>query len=331
MFIKQLHTHCRSIWITAALLLSPSVCLTCSPARTQDRSSWWERGISAPPKALKFVQAFGGPGGGPGQFLNPQGISVDPAGNVYVADTGNHRVQKLDSQGRYLAEIGGFGWEQSQFNRPTGLSAREGLNIYVVDSENKRVQRFDRSLNYLSSIPVSPEEEERMALGFLQGIEVASSGELYLTDMDNERVVKMTSFGQLERFFGGFDSGAERLRAPAGLTVAPGHVVCVADMGNDRIAVFDAFGGFLGSLGDGLLKRPQGLEVDGRGYLFVADTGHDRICVFSPRGELLLTYGAEGTGIGSFRSPADLAVSGTGRVFVLDTENERVQVFEITR
>jgi len=252
-------------------------------------------------------------------------------GNIYVADTGNHRVQKFDSAGHFIREIGGFGWEQGQFNRPTGLSAREGLNIYVVDSQNRRIQRFDRDLNYLSTVPSSQEEEEQFAFGFLWGIEVASTGELFVTDVENEQVLKLTSFGEVERSLGGFISGPERLRAPAGLTVVPGSAICVADVGNDRIALYDSFGGFLGSLGKGLLKGPHGLAVDGHGYLFVADTGHDRVCVFSPQGELLLSLGGTGGGIASFRSPLDLAVSGIDRVCVLDSGNGRVQVFEILR
>jgi tripartite motif-containing protein 71 len=331
MFSNRFQDSPWRIWIPALLLLAVVSFLSCSQAKPPVRSTWWERGPSAPPRLLKFQRSFGSPGSGPGQFLNPHGISVDPEGNIYVADTENHRVQKFDSRGRFIEEIGGFGWQGAQFNRPMGLTAREGLNIYVVDSQNRRVLRFDRSLNYLSAMPSYPGEEGQSDLGFLWGVEVASTGELFLSDVENEQVIKLTSFGDVERIFGGFESGPLRLRDPAGLAVAPGNAVCVADAANDRVVIYDAFGGFLGSLGEGLLKGPRGLEVDHHGYLYVVDTGHHRVCVFSPQGELLLSQGVAGDGFGSFRSPMDLAVSNMGWICVLDSGNGRVQIFEIVR
>lgn len=331
MFSYRIQNSPWQIWIALLFLLAVLSFLFCSQTKPPIRSTLWEWRPSDPPRLLKFQRSFGSPGSGPGQFLNPHGISVDPEGNIYVADTENHRVQKFDSRGRFIEEVGGFGWQTAQFNRPMGLTAREGLNIYVADSQNRRILRFDRSLNYLSAMPSYSGEEEHLRLGFLWGVEVASTGELFLSDVENEQVLKLTSFGEVERFFGGFESGPLRLRAPAGLTVAPGNAVCVADAGNDRVVVYDAFGGFLGSLGEGLLQGPHGLEVDRHGYLYVVDTDHHRVCVFSPRGELLLSQGEAGDGFGSFRSPLDLAVSDMGWICVLDSGNGRVQIFQIVR
>jgi DNA-binding beta-propeller fold protein YncE len=246
-----------------------------------------------------------------------------------VADSGNHRIQKFDPDGRFLGEIGGFGWDPGLFNRPTGLCAREGLNIYVADSQNRRVQQLDRDLNYLSSIPLSLEED--LDFGFLWDIEVASTGEMFVSDVENEQVWKLTSFGQLDRIFGGFGAARERLRAPAGLALGRGNAVYVADTGNDRIARYDAFGAFSRGLAPGQLQGPQGITVDSGGYLYVTEAGGDRLSVFSPQGEPLFSTGGTGGGPGSFRSPADAAVSGQDEIFVVDSGNDRVQVFAILR
>jgi tripartite motif-containing protein 71 len=321
---RRSHAAASSLVLFAALV-------ACSPTGMKGGSALLPRGPSSPPMALKYLRSFGSTGSKPGQFLRPQGISVDPSGNVYVADTGNHRVQKFDPQGRFIGEAGGFGWNPGRFNGPSGISAREGLNIYVVDSQNRRIQRFDRDLNFLSSLPSSEDEEGGLDFGFLRDVELASTGEIFVSDVENEQVLKLTFFGELERVFGGFADAPERLLAPAGLTVVRENAVYVADTGNDHIASYDAFGSYLGSLGKGALQDPQGVETDGHSYIYVADTGHHRLCIFSPQGEMLLSIGGSGDDLGSLRSPTDLAVSGMDQLYVLDSGNDRVQVFRIVR
>ena len=59
---------------------------------------------------LRFIAAFGEEGDRAGQMSRPHAISSDGMGNLYVADTGNNRIQKFDQQVRFLSMIGGFGW-----------------------------------------------------------------------------------------------------------------------------------------------------------------------------------------------------------------------------
>jgi len=302
--------------------------LSCTPPGGE-RISRWGRAPAAPPGGFKFLRSFGSTGNGPGQLMHPRGISLDPSGFIYIADTGNHRIQKYDPEGRFLGEIGGFGWEQGRFSSPTGLSAREGLNIYVADSQNRRVQQLDRDLNYLASVPGS--EEEKLEFGFLWDVEVASTGELFISDAENEQIWKLTPFGELDRAFGGFGAARERLRSPAALVLGSDNRVYVSDPGNDRVVCYDTFGAYIRSLGEGHLHSPQGVDLDRAGYLYVADTGGDRMCVFDPRGELVTTLGGPGEGPASMRSPMDVAVSGQDRVYLLDSGNDRVQVFAILR
>jgi len=80
----------------------------------------------------------------PGYFSNPQGIGVDSAGNLYVADTGNHRVQKFSPSGQFLLSWGGQGSGVGQFIRPIDVAVDENGYIYVANGGGSdfRIQKF---------------------------------------------------------------------------------------------------------------------------------------------------------------------------------------------
>ena len=87
-----------------------------------------------PGKIVSYLQkTFGEYGNQPGQFNEPSSLTIDPRGFLYVADTGNSRIQKFDSDGNFKKEIGGFGWEKERFDHPTALSARNGLDVFISD------------------------------------------------------------------------------------------------------------------------------------------------------------------------------------------------------
>lgn len=77
-----------------------------------------------------------------GQMRSPWGIAIDSHGDVYVADTGNQRVQKFDREGNYITQWGGFGNGEGQFNFPYGIAVDARGSVFVVDSGNTRVQQF---------------------------------------------------------------------------------------------------------------------------------------------------------------------------------------------
>ncbi len=88
------------------------------------------------------MTSWGSLGFGDGQFRNPQGIAVDGAGNVYVADSGNDRIQKFSASGAFLAKWGSEGSEDGQFLFPEGIAVDSLGDVYVADSENNRIQKF---------------------------------------------------------------------------------------------------------------------------------------------------------------------------------------------
>ncbi|MDQ6693517.1 MAG: TIGR03663 family protein, partial [Chloroflexota bacterium] len=122
--------------------------------------------------AGKFLLQFGSKGNADGQFnpfaddalgTGPGGIAVDKSGNVYVADTWNHRIEKFDSNGKFLAKWGEFinlsdpsaandGSRDSKFFGPRGVAVGPDGNVYVTDTGNKRVVVFTAAGAYVRQI-----------------------------------------------------------------------------------------------------------------------------------------------------------------------------------
>lgn len=98
-------------------------------------------------QAPSYLLQWGTRGSGDGQFSGPAGMAVDAGGNVYVADYGNHRVQKFTLGGGYLTQWGTHGSGDAQFNGPEGVAVDASGNVYVTDTgngatHNDRIQKF---------------------------------------------------------------------------------------------------------------------------------------------------------------------------------------------
>lgn len=283
------------------------------------------RGPDSPESfAFRYLSEFGAPGDGPGMFWDPGGISVDPLGIVYVADTGNHRIQRFGPDGRFLSQTGRFGWGPEDLNGPTDVCARSASRIYVADAGNRRIQILDHGLNFISNLPRGGSS----ALAAFVSVAGTGGGDLYVIDGENDRVLCLDADGTIDRKFGGFGAGDERLRRPTDLAVGRRGAAYVCDSGNNRIVRFDAFGAFRDTFGEQVLLTPEGLDVSENGVIFVADTGHHRVLVFHRSGRLLASLGAPGKGPGAFDRPRDVVVW-KSVLYVLDSGNGRVQRFEI--
>ncbi len=279
--------------------------------------------------AFRFEATVAHKGNGQGEFLHPLGLAVDPVGNLYVADADNDRIQKLGPNGEYLAEVGTFGLDSGQFNRPVGVAtSRSGLEVYVADSRNNRIQVFSSHFRLLGVLG-GRDVAGPLRLGTLGGIAVAETGELYLTDTDIDQVFQIDTYSLADRSYGGQGYGAGRVRLPAG--IAADERVYVCDSKNDRVAVFDRFGGFKTSLGEGSLSEPAGVCLGPSRSLFVADTGHHRVLVFdTDTGEVVAYLGGPDAGSGAvaFREPRGIAMY-RERLYVADTGNHRIQKFTV--
>ena len=85
---------------------------------------------------------WGGDGHEPGQFDRPYGLCLDKDGNSYVADFGNHRVQKFDPSGRLIYTLGKFGAQDGEFDSPVAVAVDGSGALFVGDWGNNRIEKF---------------------------------------------------------------------------------------------------------------------------------------------------------------------------------------------
>src|SRR5205085_270885 len=129
-------------------------------------------------------------GTGPGQLRHPEGLAVDPDGNLYVTDPGNYRVQEFDAAGTFVRMWGTQGTGSGQFERPLEGLARDALgNLYVTDTTNDRIEKFDAEGNFLASWGVTGTADGQFDVPY--GLAITPEGEVYVSDLNGDRVQRL--------------------------------------------------------------------------------------------------------------------------------------------
>lgn len=172
-----------------------------------------------------------------------------------------------------------------------------------------------------------------------RGAAVDATGNVFIADTENNRVVKYAADGSLVKRWGSAGTGTGFFDRPEGIAVGPDGSVYVADTGNNRIQQFDSNGTFVRTwgraggpsgtgTGDGELWTPIGVAVDASGRVFVADSHNCRIQRFSSQGAFQVKWGLPGSEPGHFGEPTGVAVDSYGRVYVIDRGWDQVQRFD---
>jgi len=275
------------------------------------------------------VTVWGSFGSAGGAFDAPWGVARDREGNVYVADTGNHRVQKFSDTGAFLTAWGSFGTGEGQFKTPQGLAVDMDGRLYVADTGNHRVQKFTGSGVFLTmwgrnggTDGSSGNGEGELSSPY--DVAVDAEGHVFVTDSANNRIQKFTSSGG---FLAAFSvSGGIR-----GIAVNSQGELYVVERSSDRVRKWSADGVFqsitFGSsgAGEGEFGAPWAVAVDAEGNLYVTDSGHDKVQKFSADGTALQSWGREGLLSGFLDDPVGVALDAGRGLIVAEGASHRVQ------
>jgi tripartite motif-containing protein 71 len=249
----------------------------------------------------RFVRAWGAAGRALGQFdFGSGGPGVPPGGGiavahgyVYVADTGNDRVERFTLQGTEPEEWGEGGHGPGQFDSPRGLAVH-GEDVYVADDGNDRIEELTTAGSYVRQVGAFGSGTGQFADPF--GVAVGPSGEVYVADDNNHRV----------------DVLSADLRYQTAWALAP---------------VQGESGGLHPNSGGEQVGYPRAIATSAGGLVYVADAASNQIYEFGPTGGLLAAWGTSGRSYGQFILPEDVVGTPSGGALVADMLGGRVELF----
>ena len=331
---------------------------------------------------------FGGDGGVAisASLSNPDGVSVDGAGNLYIADGANNRIRKVTAATGFISTVAGngtatFGGDgaaatSASLNNPDGVSVDGAGNLYIADEGNNRIRKVTAATGFISTVAgdgtagftasqdMGTTAATSASLNNPDSVFVDGAGNLYIADEGNNRireVIAGTGFistiaGNGTATFAG-DGGvaiSASLNNPDGVSVDGAGNLYIADGGNNRIRKVTAATGFISTVaGNGTagftasedtgttaatsasLDNPDGVSVDGAGNLYIADQANNRIRKVTAATGFISTLAGNGTAIfggdggeatsASLNNPGGVSVDGAGDLYIADQANNRIR------
>ena len=308
------------------------------------------------------------------QLAYPYDVAVDGAGNLYIADTSNQRILRVDTAGT-ITTFAGTGEEgysgdggpavQALLNGPFGVAVDGAGNLYIADTFNHRIRRVDIAGTITTFAGTGEEGDSgdggpavQTLLNNPFGVAVDGAGNLYIADRDNHRILRVDIAGTITTFAGTGDRGYSGdggpavqalLNEPFGVAVDGAGNLYIADSLNNRIRRVDASGtittfagtgdwGYSGGGGpavQALLSRPRGVAVDGAGNLYIADSDNHSIRRVDIAGTITTIAGTGNRGysgdggpavVARLSFPTGMAVDRAGDLYIADSDNHSIRV-----
>jgi len=222
-----------------------------------------------------------------GKFFRPRGIAVDARGHVYVADSGNQRIQEFDANGEFISQWGGPGKSSGRFQQPSDVAVDALGFVYVADSANHRIQKFDVNGNFLTQWGGKGSEPGQFNSPVALAVDAYRN--VYVADLENRRLQIFESDGT---FIAKLEDESLRV-TPVGVALDQAGNIYVADNNGGKVRKFDIERSYLtdwGSFGDKntTFANITAITVDDRGNILVADADHRRIQKFDITGNFMI-------------------------------------------
>ncbi len=227
-------------------------------------------------------------------FFKPNGIAVDKSGNVYVGDSGNYRVKKFDSEGRFLTQWGSPGQGNGQFNTICSVKVDSSGIVYVFDTdfgkwEHSRIQKFTPYGQFIGTLERKTPDADQIRLPV--DLAVDNEGNVLVLAVDYRPKPNLTYGVRIEKY--------------------------------SRQGKFLSQWGAEAGSGDGQFQKPNAIAVDAEGNIYITEIANGRVQKFDSSGKFLTKWGVSwtvsGEGDGRFRGGArSIAIDEKGDLYVVD-------------
>lgn len=295
------------------------------------------------------LQHLGQRGTCEGQLNSPYDIALDEDGSIFVADTGNHRVQVFDSSGCTQRLISYT--LQGKAIKPTSIAVHPDGRVAIADYNHKCVRVFNRSGQHLRSFrapantgiaaqPGNGSEQTRAIESYGMTFNAVSS-QLLVTDYNERCVLGFTMDGKHAMTIEGsslytssYHQSRRHLHGPLGIDTDHDGNIYVADFGQHGVHVFSPSGELLYRFGSresdsagvaGNMQRPWGICVEGSGHLVISEHDGNCLSIFSSDGHLL--HRLPSSGPTTLQGPAGIAMDAQGRIWVTDRGGHCAKLF----